>query len=398
MMISRRALIGSALSLPFVVREACAAEVDPGISPTEIKLGQTTAYSGPVSGAGSYKKVQAAFFAKLNAEGGISGRKVSLISLDDAYSPPKTVEATRRLVEGDEVFAMFNSFGTPTQSAVLRYLNVKKVPQLFVSSGAARFNDPKNAPWTTPGIPDLHKVGVMYAQFIIAKHPDAKIAVLYQNDDFGKDSLKGIKDGLGAAKQSLLISEAAYDVTQPTIDSQIVTLKASGADALINLTTGRFTVQSIKRMHEIGWRPIHVVHGSFGTIYETFRPVGLDICKGIYSSAFVKDPADLQWEGDQEMRAYFDFMKSHVPDIEAQNRTALSSFVSAQVMAHVIEQAGKNPTRESLLQAALTLDNPKITSLLMPGVQMKTSNENRYLFSNEVMAQFDGRIWNQLAA
>lgn len=396
-MISRRTLIGSGLALPWMSRMSVAAS-EPGITPTEIRLGQTTAYSGPVSGAGSYKKVQTAYFEKLNAEGGINGRKVTLISLDDAYNPAKTMEATRRLVEGDEVCATFNSFGTPTQAAVQKFLNLKKVPQLFVSSGAERFNDPKNAPWSTPGLPDLHGIGVMYAKFVVKSKPNAKLAVFYQNDDFGKDVLNGIKDGLGADNKHVLMLEMPYEVTQPTIDSQIVTLKASGADALINLSAGRATVQSIKKMHEIEWKPLHIVNGAFATIYQTFMPIGLDICRGIYSSAFVKDPGDPQWDNDPGMIDYFAFMKNHVPDLDARNRTALSSFVWAQVMAHVIRQTGNNPTRETLLKAAITLDNPKVTDLTMPGVEIRTTNQQRNLFSGEVMVEFDGRIWRQVGA
>lgn len=392
MTISRRALVGWGLALPLT---SIRAKASPALS--EIKLGQTTAYSGPVSGAGSFKRVQAAYFDKLSSEGGINGRKVSLISLDDAYSPPKTVEATRRLVESDEVLATFNSFGTPTQAAVQRYLNIKKIPQLFVSSGAARFNDPKNSPWSTPGLPDLKTIGEMYGKFAARSHPGAKIAMLYQNDDFGKDMIKGVRQGLGVNNQDMIVSEMSYEVSQPTIDSQIVTLKSTNADVFINLSTGRATVQSIKRMNEIGWRPIHIINGAFGTIYETFRPIGLDVCKGIYSSAFVKDPGDPQWESDPDMQAYFDFMKRNVPDLEARNRTSLSSYVVAQIMAYVIGKLGDEVTRENLLKAAISLDNPEITKLTMPGVLIKTSNESRNLFSNEVMVQFDGRIWNSVS-
>lgn len=389
MTISRRALVGWGLALPLTSIRAKASSV-----PEEIKLGQTTAYSGPVSGAGSFKRVQAAYFDKLSAEGGINGRKISLISLDDAYSPPKTVEATRRLVESDEVLATFNSFGTPTQAAVQRYLNIKKIPQLFVSSGAARFNDPKTSPWSTPGLPDLETIGEMYGKFAARSHPGAKIAMLYQNDDFGKDMIKGVRKGLGPENQQMVISEISYEISQPTIDSQIVTLKSTGADVFINLSTGRATVQSIKRMNEIGWRPVQIINGAFGTIYETFRPVGLDICKGIYSSAFVKDPGDPQWESDPDMRAYFEFMKKHAPDLEARNRTGLSSYVLAQIMADIIGRLGDEVTRENLLKVATSLEDPKTTTLTMPGVRIKTSNESRNLFSNEVMVQFDGRTWN----
>ncbi|KIZ34290.1 hypothetical protein OO17_27050 [Rhodopseudomonas palustris] len=389
---SRRALVGWGLALPLTSIRAKAAS-----APQEIKLGQTTAYSGPLSGAGSFKRVQSAYFDKLSSEGGVNGRKISLISLDDAYSPPKTVEVTRRLVESDEVFATFNSFGTPTQAAVQRYLNIKKIPQLFVSSGAARFNDPKNAPWSTPGLPDLQTIGEMYGKFAARAHPGAKIAMLYQNDDFGKDMIKGVRKGLGPENQEMVVSEMSYEITQPTIDSQIVTLKSTGAEVLINLSTGRATVQSIKRMNEIGWRPIQIINGAFGTIYETFRPVGLEICKGIYSSAFVKDPGDPQWESDPAMRAYFDFMKKHVPDLEPHNRTGLSSYVFAQIMADVIGQLGDEVTRENLLKTAISLDRPNISKLMMPGVHIKTSNESRNLFSNEVMVQFDGRIWNPVS-
>jgi branched-chain amino acid transport system substrate-binding protein len=395
--INRRTVIASALTAPFLRLGAASGRTyDQGVSATEIKLGQTTAYSGPVSGAASMKRVQVAYFDKLSAEGGINGRKVSLISLDDGYSPPKTVEVTRKLVESDEVFAIFNSFGTPTSAAVQRYLNIKKVPQLFVSSGAARFNDPVSSPWSCPALPDLQGVGTLYSRFILNKFPGAKIAILFQNDDFGKDMVRGVKQGLGSQNANMVIKEVSYESTEPTIDSQIVTVKSSGADLFINLSTGRATVQSIKRVFEIGWKPVHIVNGAFGTIFEVFRPAGLEKTKDIYSSAFVKDPADPTWFEDSGMVEYFEFMKKYMPDVGMYNRTSLSSYVTAQAMAHVIKLAGDDVTRANVMRIATSLTDLRIRDLLMPGVTINTTPEKRNLFGKEVMAQFNGERWDVL--
>jgi branched-chain amino acid transport system substrate-binding protein len=391
--INRRTVIASVLTAPFLRPAAASGRTyDQGVSATEIKLGQTTAYSGPVSGAASMKRVQVAYFDKLSAEGGINGRKVSLISLDDGYSPPKTVEVTRKLVESDEVFAIFNSFGTPTSAAVQRYLNIKKVPQLFVSSGAARFNDPVSSPWSCPALPDLQGVGTLYARFILNKFPGAKIAILFQNDDFGKDMVRGVKQGLGSQNANMVIKEVSYESTEPTIDSQI----SSGADLFINLSTGRATVQSIKKVFEVGWKPVHIVNGAFGTIFEVFRPAGLEKTKDIYSSAFVKDPADPTWFEEAGMVEYFEFMKKYMPDVGMYNRTSLSSYVTAQAMAHVIKLAGDDVTRENVMKIATSLTDLKIRDLLMPGVTINTTPEKRNLFGKEVMAQFNGERWDVL--
>jgi branched-chain amino acid transport system substrate-binding protein len=397
MTINRRTLIASALTTPFLRSGPVFGQTSaPGVTAREIKLGQTTAYSGPVSGAASMKRVQVAYFDKLSAGGGINGRKVSLISLDDGYSPPKTVEVTRKLVESDEVFAIFNSFGTPTSAAVQRYLNNKKVPQLFVSSGAARFNDPVSSPWSCPALPDLQGVGALYARFVLNKFPGAKIAILFQNDDFGKDMVKGVKQGLGSQSESMVIKELGYESTEPTIDSQIVTLKSSGADVFINLSAGRATVQSIKRVFEIGWKPVHIINGAFGTIFEVFRPAGLEKTKDIYSSAFVKDPADPTWFEDPGMVEYFEFMKKYLPDVSMHNRTGLSSYITAQAMAHVLNLAGDELTRENVMKIATSLTDVKIRDLLMPGVTINTTREKRNLFGKEVMAQFNGERWDVL--
>ena len=286
---------------------------DPGASDTEIKIGNIMPYSGPASAYGVIGKTEEAYFKKVNAEGGINGRKINFISYDDAYSPPKTVEQARKLVESDEVLLVFNPLGTPPNTAIQKYLNTKKVPQLFVATGATKWNDPKNFPWTMGWQPNYQSETIIYAKYILKNFPNAKIGVLYQNDDYGKDYLKGFKDGLGAKAASMIVIEESYEVSEPTIDSHIVKMKATGADVFINITTPKFAAQAIKKNAEIGWKPTHFLNNVSASIGAVMKPAGFEASQGIISSAYLKDTSDPQWKDDAGMKAFDEFLDEVFP-------------------------------------------------------------------------------------
>ncbi|MFP5461853.1 MAG: ABC transporter substrate-binding protein [Gammaproteobacteria bacterium] len=364
----------------------------PGVTDTEIKLGQTIPYSGPASAYGTLGRTHVAFFKMINDQGGINGRKVNLISLDDGYSPPKTIEAVRRLVESEEVLALFGTLGTPTNSAIHKYVNQKKVPHLFVSTGAGKWNDPKNFPWTTGFQPNYPAEGKVFAAHILATKPDAKIAILYQNDDFGKDYLIGMKAGLGDKAKSMIVAEASFEVTDPTVDSQILSLRASGADVFINAAAPKGAAQAIKKIGEIGWKPVHYVTNVSATVGTVLRPAGLHHSTGLMTTQFQKDPGDSQWDKDPEMIAYKEFMKKYYPDGDVNDQLNLLCFASGHAMAHVLKQAGDNLTRENVMKIAGNLKDLRVPGLL-PGLTMNTSPTNHGPLSMLQMARFDGTKW-----
>src|SRR5438045_3107012 len=291
---------------------------DTGATDAEIKIGNIMPYSGPASAYGVIGKTEEAYFKKINAEGGINGRKINFVSYDDAYSPPKTVEQARKLVESDEVLLIFNSLGTPPNSAIQKYMNTKKVPQLFVATGATKWNDPKEFPWTMGWQPNYQSETQIYAKYILKEKPGAKIAVLYQNDDYGKDYLKGLKDGLGAKAASMIIAEESFETTEPTIDSNIVKLKSLNADVFFNVTTPKFAAQAIKKMAEIEWKPLHFLNNVSVSIGSVIKPAGMENAQGIISSAYLKDPTDPQWKDDAGMKAWNEFLDKYFPEA---NRT-----------------------------------------------------------------------------
>ena len=286
---------------------------DTGATDTEIKIGNIMPYSGPASAYGVIGKTEEAYFRKINAEGGINGRKINFISYDDAYSPPKTVEQARKLVESDEVLVVFNPLGTPPNTAIQKYLNTKKVPQLFVATGATKWNDPKNFPWTMGWQPNYQSETQIYAKYILKNKPNAKIGILYQNDDYGKDYLKGFKDGLGAKAASMIVLEESYEVSEPTIDSHIVKLKSTGADVFINITTPKFAAQAIKKNAEIGWKPLHFLNNVSASIGSVIKPAGMENAQDIISSQYLKDPTDAQWKDDAGMKAWNEFLDKYYP-------------------------------------------------------------------------------------
>jgi branched-chain amino acid transport system substrate-binding protein len=365
---------------------------DPGATDTEIKIGQTMPYSGPASAYGVIGKVQAAYFKMLNEKGGIGGRKINFISLDDGYSPPKTVEMVRRLVEQDEVLFLMNTLGTPPNTAIHKYMNAKKVPHLFLATGASKWNDPKNFPWTMGFNPNYQSEGKLYALDILKNKPNAKIAVLVQNDDYGKDYLKGFKDGLGDKAKTMIVAEASYEVTDPTIDSQIVSLKGSGADTFFNITTPKFAAQAIRKVDDVGWKPTHYLNQVSASIGSVLKPAGLDKSVGLISMLYTKDATDKQWENDAGIKEYLEFLKKYAPDVGVDDANGTYAFGVAQLVTHVLKQAGDNLTRENIMRQAASLNKVQL-SVMLPGVMADTKPDDFAVFQTMQLVRFDGSTW-----
>ncbi len=364
---------------------------DTGATDTEIKIGNIMPYSGPASAYGVIGKTEEAYFRKINAEGGINGRKINFITYDDAYSPPKAVEQARKLVESDEVLFVFNPLGTPSNSAIQKYMNAKKVPQLFVATGATKWNDPKEFPWTMGWQPSYQSEARIYAKYLMKDKPNAKIAVFYQNDDFGKDYLKGLKDGLGA-KSSMIIAEESYEVSEPTIDSHIVKLKASNADVLIDITTPKFAAQAIKKVAEIDWKPLHLLTNVSSSIGAVMKPAGLDNSQGIISAAYAKDPNDTQWKNDPGMKAYDDFLAKYAPDLNRTDANVTYGYNVAQTMVEVLKQCGDNLTRENIMKQSASIKGLQQGGIL-PGVLIKTSATDFAPIEQLQLERFKGDAW-----
>ena len=364
---------------------------DSGATDTEIKIGQTMPYSGPASAYGTIGRSEAAYFKKINDEGGINGRKIQLISLDDGYSPPKTVEMTRRLVEQEEVLFLFQPLGTAPNSAIHKYMNAKKVPQLFVASGATKWGDPKNFPWTMGWQPSYQSEAKIYAKDILAHHPDAKVAVLYQNDDYGKDLLKGLKDGLGA-KASMIVMAASYEVSDPSIDSQIVSLKGSGADVLVDITTPKFAALAIRKVHDIGWKPVHYLNNVSLSIGAVLTPAGLDKSVGLITVAYLKDATDAQWENDPAMNEYRAFLKKYYPEANPADSSNVYGYSAAQTLVQVLKQCGNDLTRANVMKQAASLKNLQLP-LARPGITINTGPDDFFPFEALQLQRFDGKHW-----
>lgn len=388
-----RRIVLAALGLALAAAPALAQKrYDPGASDTEIKIGQTMPYSGPASAYGTIGKVEAAYFKMLNESGGINGRKINFISLDDGYSPPKAVEMVRRLVEQDEVLFTVNTLGTPSNSAIHRYMNQKKVPHLFLATGASKWNDPKNFPWTMGFNPNYQSEGKLYAQHILATRPNAKIAVLYQNDDYGKDYLKGFMDGLGAKAQAMVVKSATYEVTDPTVDSQIVTLQSSGADTFFNITTPKFAAQAIRKVADVGWKPVHYLNQVSASVGSVLKPAGLEKSEGLISMQYIKDPSDPKWAGDKAMQDYLAFMKKYLPDLDPMDGNNTYGLAVAQLTAQVLRQCGDNLTRENVMKQAASIRNFQIP-MALPGVLAQTGPDDFAPFQTMQLVRFDGKTW-----
>jgi branched-chain amino acid transport system substrate-binding protein len=387
------ACASAALALALAASPAAAQKkYDPGASDTEIRIGQTMPYSGPASAYGTIGKAEAAYFKMINDQGGINGRKINFISLDDAYSPPKTVEMVRRLVEQDEVLLVFQTLGTPSNTAIQKYMQAKKVPQLFVATGATKWNDPAGNPWTMGWQPNYQTETTIYAKHILKEKPNAKIGVLYQNDDYGKDYLKGLKDGLGDKAKSMIVAEVSYEVSDPTVDSQVVQLQGSGADVFVNITTPKFAAQAIRKAYDIGWKPVHYLNNVSTQIGSVLTPAGLEKSVGLISTAYIKDPLDSQWANDPAIAEWTAWMKKYYPDGSLIENSNVYGYTVAQTMVQVLKQCGDNLTRENVMKQAASLKD-FAPSTLLPGIKINTGPKDFAPIESVQLMRFDGKSW-----
>ena len=384
---------GTALAVALSASSAYAQKkYDTGATDTEIKIGQTNPFSGPASAYATIGKTQAAYMKMINDQGGVNGRKINLIQYDDAYSPPKAVEQVRKLVESDEVLLTFQLLGTPSNAAVQKYLNSKKVPQLFAATGASKFTDPKNFPWTMGFNPNYFVEGRIYGQYIIKEHPNAKIGVLYQNDDLGKDYLNGIKAGLGDKAAKMIVAEASYEVSDPTIDSQILKIKDAGADLFFSATTPKQAAQAIKKIHELNWKPVHILDINATSVGAVMKPAGLEASKGVISVNYGKDPLDPTWKDDAGMKKYFDFMAKYYPDGDKDSSFNAYGYSTSQLMIYVLEKCGDNLTRENVMKQATSLKNV-VLDLSLPGIVANTTPDDYRVNKQLQMMRFNGERW-----
>ena len=365
---------------------------DPGATDTEIKIGQTMPYSGPGSSYGTIGKTEAAYFKMINDQGGVNGRMINLISLDDNYAPPRTVEQIRRLVEQDEVLLTFQNLGTAHNTAVQKYLNAKKVPQLFVSTGATKWGDPQHFPWTMGWLPPYQHEAHHYAKYILKSKPDAKIGILYQNDDFGRDYLKGFKDGLGDKAKTMIVAELTYEPTDPTIDSQIIALQASGADVFFDVTIPKFAAQAIRKTYDSGWRPLHVLTNVSISVGTVLQPAGLEKAVGLVSSVYLKDPTDPAWKDDKAMKDFVAFMRRYYPDGNRDDIFNVYGYAAAQTLVQVLKQCGDELTRENVMRQAANLKDLEVAGML-PGIRINTSPTDFYPIKQVQLMRFDGKTW-----
>jgi branched-chain amino acid transport system substrate-binding protein len=365
----------------------------PGVTATEIKIGHTNPYSGNASAYGTIGKVEAAYFKMINEQGGINGRKINFVTYDDGYSPPKTVEMVRKLLEQDQVAFLFNTLGTPTNSAIHKYMNDQKVPQLFVATGATKWGDPKGHPWTMGWQPTYQAEGKIYATYALKNVPNAKIGILYQNDDYGKDYLKGFKDGLAAANATkAIVLEQSYEVTDPTIDSQIVNLKNSGANVFFNITIPKFAAQAIKKAHDIGWKPLHLLNNVSASVGTVLKPAGFEASKDLITSQYLKDPTDPQWKNDQGYKDWLAFMKKYYPDGSIEDAFNVYGYTVAQGLVHVLKQCGNDLSRENIMKQAANIKGLSLP-MLLPGIKVNTGPTDFYPIEQEQLVKFDGERW-----
>jgi branched-chain amino acid transport system substrate-binding protein len=363
---------------------------DTGATDSEIKIGNTNPYSGPASSYGTIGKTIAAYFTKVNAEGGINGRKINFVSYDDGYSPPKSVEQARKLVESDEVLFLFNTLGTPPNTAIQKYMNQKKVPQLFVATGATKWGDPQHFPWTMGWQPTYQAEGHIYAKYLLEHHPNGKIGILYQNDDYGKDYVKGLKDGLNGKMQ--IVAELPYETTDPTVDSQIVSLQASGADVFFNVTIPKFAAQAIRKAGEIGWKPIHLLNSVSQSVGGTLRPAGLEYSKGLFSTYYLKDPTDPQWQNDPAYKEWVAFMEKYYPEGDRTSTFPVYGYTVTQSLVQVLKQCGDELTRANVMKQAANIKDQQL-GMFLPGIKINTGPSDFYPIKQMQMQQFDGERW-----
>src|SRR5246127_2575230 len=384
---------GTALAIALTASPALAQKkYDTGASDTEIKIGQTNPFSGPASAYATIGKTQAAYMQMINDQGGVNGRKIKLIQYDDAYSPPKAVEQVRKLVEDDEVLLTFQVLGTPSNAAVQKYLNSKKVPQLFAATGARRFTDPKNFPWTMGYNPNYFVEGRIYGQYILKEHPNAKIGVLYQHDDLGKDYLDGLKAGLGDKAASMIVAEASYEVSDPTVDSQILKIKDAGTDLFFSASTPKQAAQAIKKIAELNWHPVQIVDINATSVGAVMKPAGLDAAKGVISVNYGKDPLDPTWKDDPGLKKYFDFMAKYYPEGDKDSSFNTYGYSTTQLLIHVLKQCGDDLTRENVMKQAASLKDV-VLDIPLPGIKANTSPTDYRVNKQLQMERFDGERW-----
>jgi branched-chain amino acid transport system substrate-binding protein len=387
LMLGVAVLSGVVLALPVMAADM------PGVTKTEITLGQTMPYSGPLSAYSTIGKAETAYFAMVNAEGGVKGRKIKLISLDDSYSPPKTVEQTRKLVEEDHILADFNPLGTPPNSAIQKYMNAHKVPQLFVATGATKWGDPKHFPWTMGWQPTYQAEGHIYAKYILEHIPNAKIGILYQDDDYGKDYLKGMVDGLGAKAKTMIVKEVSYEATDPTVESQIITLQGSGANVFFNITTPKFAAQAIRKAAAIGWHPTHFLNGVSNSVASVLTPAGLEASQGLITVQYLKDPTDTKWANDPAYKKWLAWMNKYYPGGDKKDLFNVYGYLVAQTMVQVLKQCGNDLTRANVMKQAANLHHLALP-MLLPGVTVNTSATDWYPIKQLQLERFQGQSWH----
>ena len=394
-MISRRKLLqttaasAALIAAPSIRSWAASA---PGVTDKEIKIGQTNPYSGPASAYSAIGKAELAYFKMLNEKGGISGRMINLLSVDDGYSPPKTVEQIRRLVEQEQVAFIFQSLGTPCNTAIHKYMNDHKVPQLFVATGATKWNDPKNFPWTMGWQPNYQTESHIYSKHLLSTKPDAKVGILYQNDDYGKDYVTGLKQGLGDKYDKMVVKEVSYEVTDPTVDSQVVALQASGADTFFNITTPKFAAQAIRKAYDIGWKPVHYLNNVSISVSAVLQPAGLDKSTGLISVAYYKDPTDPKWKDDPGFKSWVAFMDKYLPGADKSDGGYVAGASLAAMTAQVLKQCGDELTRENVMKQAANLHEFTVP-MLLPGIKANTSPTDFAPLKQVQMARFDNGRW-----
>ena len=394
-MISRRRLLQTtAASAALLATRALPARAAnaPGVTDKEIKIGQTMPYSGPASSYGAIGKAELAYFKKVNDEGGINGRTVNLLSLDDGYSPPKTVEQIRRLVEQDQVAFIFQSLGTPPNSAIQKYLNDRKVPHLFVATGATKWADPKHFPWTIGWQPNYQTEAHIYAKYLLADKPGAKIGILFQNDDYGKDYVIGLKDGLGDKAKSMIVREESYETSDPTVDSQIVSLQDSGADTFLNATTPKFAAQAIRKSYDIGWKPLHFLNNVSISVGTVLTPAGLEKSVGVVTADYRKDPTDPRWKDDAGYKQWLAFMQKYMPDADLGDNDYPYGMMAAMTMTQVLKQCGDDLSRENIMKQAANLKDLEMP-MLLPGIKINTSPDNFSPIKQMQLQRFNGKTW-----
>ncbi|HUQ74620.1 MAG TPA: ABC transporter substrate-binding protein [Burkholderiales bacterium] len=381
-------LITAALASPAMAQK----KYDPGANDKEIKIGNTNPYSGPASAYGQIGKAIAAYFRMVNDQGGINGRKINFVSYDDGYSPPKTVEMARKLVEQDQVLLLFQTLGTPSNTAIHKYMNTQKVPQMHVATGASKWNDPKNFKWTMGWQPNYHTEGMIYAKHILQTKPNAKIGILYQNDDYGKDYLKGMEDGLGAKAKSMIVSKVSYEVSDPTVDSQIVQLQASGADTFFNITTPKFAAQAIRKAYDIGWKPVQYLNNVSISVGSVLTPAGLEKSVGLITAAYLKEDGDARWANDPGMLQWREFMAKYMPDGNRADNFNVYGYTVGATLAQVLKQCGDNLTRENVMRQAASVKNLRLETLL-PGILISTGADDYAPLEAVQLQRFTGKQW-----